>query len=289
MIFRELGKTGAQISVLGLGTWRYQGGVEPLRAGLALGATFIDTAEAYGTEEIVGEAIKGRRKDVFLASKISPRHFRHADVLKAASGSLRRLKTDYLDLYQLHWPNYTVPLEETMGAMETLVDRGIVRFVGVSNFMLGDLKKAQKALAKHPIVSNQLRYNLIDRTIEGGLLSYCQDSRITVIAHSPLASSFRALRARDPEDVLGQLAKTDSRSPAQIALNWCLAKQGVVAIPKSNSADHIRENCGACDFELSDQELRRLDARIKFQRRTPFEIGLRGIVRHALQLTGRNQ
>jgi len=289
MNFRELGKTGAQISVLGLGTWRFQGGVETLRTGLALGATFIDTAEAYGTEEIVGEAIKGRRKDVFLASKISPRHFRHADVLKAASGSLGRLKTDYLDLYQLHWPNYTVPLEETMGAMETLVDRGMVRFVGVSNFMLGDLKKAQKALSKHPIVSNQLRYNLIDRTIEGGLLSYCQDSRITVIAHSPLASSFRALRARDPEDVLGQLAKTDSRSPAQIALNWCLAKQGVVAIPKSNSADHIRENCGACDFELSDQELRRLDARIKFQRRTPFEIGLRGIVRHALQLTGRNQ
>jgi diketogulonate reductase-like aldo/keto reductase len=289
MNFRELGKTGTQISVLGLGTWRYQGGVEPLRTGLDLGATFIDTAEAYGTEEIVGEAIKGRRKDVFLASKISPRHFRRADVLKAASGSLGRLKTDYLDLYQLHWPNYTVPLEETMGAMETLVDCGMVRFVGVSNFMLADLKKAQKALSKHPIVSNQLRYNLTDRTIEGDLLSYCQDSRITVIAHSPLASSLRALRARDPEDVLGQLARTDSRSAAQIALNWCLAKQGVVAIPKSNSADHIRENCGAGDFELSDQELRLLDARIKFQRRTPFEIGLRGIVRHALQLTGRNQ
>ena len=284
----ELGKTGVRIPLLGLGTWRYHGGVEALRTGLDLGATFIDTAESYGTEETVAEAIKGRRNKIFLASKVSPRHFRYADVLKAAIESLRRLQTDYLDLYQLHWPNYTVPLEETMSAFETLIDRGMVRFIGVSNFMLSDLRKAQRALSRHRVVSNQLRYNLIDRTIEGGLLKYCQESRITVIAYSPLAANFPALRARDPENVLGQLAQTKSRSAAQIALNWCLAKPGLVTIPKSNSGEHIRENCSAADFQLSDQELHLLNAKITFRRRGSLEIGLRRLVRHALQMTGRN-
>jgi diketogulonate reductase-like aldo/keto reductase len=289
MKFRELGTTGFLIPSVGLGTWRYQGGVEPLRAGLALGATFIDTAEAYGTEEVVGEAIQGRRRDVFLASKVSPRHFRYADVLTAASASLKRLKTDYLDLYQLHWPNYTVPLEETMRAMETLLDRGMVRFVGVSNFMLADLQKAQKALRRHPIVSNQVRYNLIDRSIEGDLLKYCQASGITVIAHSPLASSFPALRSNDPDDVLGKTAKKNFRSAAAIALNWCLSQPGVVPIPKANSLAHVEENCAASDFQLSEQELQALSTKIKCQRRGSLEIKLRRIVRHALQVAGRNQ
>jgi diketogulonate reductase-like aldo/keto reductase len=115
MSLKELARTGVQLPSIGLGTWQYQGGVEPLRAGVGMGAQFIDTAESYGTEEVVGQAIQGIRKKVFLATKVSPRHFRRADVVRSADQSLKRHKTDYVDLYQLHWPNHTVPIDETMG------------------------------------------------------------------------------------------------------------------------------------------------------------------------------
>ena len=289
MEFRELGKSGIRIPAIGLGTWQYAGGVEPLSTGISLGACFVDTAEAYGSEEIVGEAIRVfQRKQIFIATKVSPRHFRHADVIRSAEASLRRLNTDYLDLYQLHWPNYTVPIEETMGAMESLVDQGKVRFVGVSNFMLRDLKKAQKAMQRHPILTNQVRYNLIDRTIERDLLPYCQEQQITVIAHSPLATGLDSIRQMDPENVLGKLAETRSRTVAQIALNWCVAKPGIVTIPKSNSVEHVRENCQAAVFTLSPEELGRLNT-IKSDRRGLLEIEARRIARHALQILGRNQ
>ena len=289
MQLRELAKTGVNLPVIGLGTWQYQGGVDPLRMGVTLGARFIDTAESYGTEEIVGQAIQGVRKDIFLASKVSPRHFRYSDVIQSADASLKRLKTDYIDLYQLHWPNYTIPIAETMGAMEQLVDNGKIRFIGVSNFMLSDLRDAQKAMVKHKIVSNQVRYNLIDRTIENGLLAYCQDHDITVIAHSPLATGLASIQARDPENVLGKLAGAKSKTVAQLALNWCLAKQDVVVIPKSNSSEHVTENCAASDFHLSPEDLWLLDTKVRFQRRSPLEIRLRRFARHALQMTGRNQ
>jgi diketogulonate reductase-like aldo/keto reductase len=289
MIQRELGKTGIMLPVIGLGTWRYQGGIEPLQAGVALGACFIDTAESYGTEEAVGQAIQGIRQKVFLATKVRPRHFKHSEVIRAANESLQRLKTDSIDLYQLHWPNYTVPMEETMGAMEELVDSGKVRFIGVSNFMLRDLKNAQKAMTRHKIVSNQVRYNLIDRTIENGLLRYCQEHDITVIAHSPFASSLASIRAKDPENVLDKLAQAKSGTAAQIALHWCFSKQGVVTIPKANSAEHVRENCAASDFQLSSRELQILDTKLQFRRRGFLEIELRRLARHALQMAGRDQ
>src|SRR2546428_9396764 len=191
---KKFAATGLMIPEIGLGTWQYRGGVDPLRRGIELGACFVDTAEAYGTEEIVGEAIRGVRDRVVLATKALPRHFRRGDLLRAADQSLARLKTDYIDLYQLHWPNYTVPLEETMAAMEELVDQGKVRFIGVSNFSVTDLKEAQAVLARHRIVSNQVRYNLIERTVECGLLRYCQEHDITVIAYSPLARALVASR-----------------------------------------------------------------------------------------------
>jgi diketogulonate reductase-like aldo/keto reductase len=285
---RELGKTGVRIPAIGIGTWRYSGGAAPIQAGLALGARLIDTAEAYSTEEIVAQAIRGIRKDIFLATKVSPRHFRYAEVIKSADESLRRLRTDYIDLYQLHWPNYTVPLEETMGAMEELVDRGKARFIGVSNFMLRDLIKARKALRRHELVSNQVRYNLVDRTIEGGLLGYCQEMQITVIAHSPLAANFATIQAMDPEGILPSLAEIHSRTPAQIAVNWCFSKQGIVTIPRSHSAEHVKENSSASDFKLSAHELSLLESKIKFRKRGSFEIEIRRVARHALQVAGRD-
>ncbi len=289
MEYRELGKTAIKLPVIGLGTWQYKGGVEPLRTGIALGAYFVDTAESYGTEEVVGQAICGIRKDIFLATKVSPRHFRYFDVIKAVTESLRRLRTDYIDLYQLHWPNYTIPIEETMGAMQELVDVGKIRFIGVSNFMLRDLKNAQEALGKHKIASNQVRYNLIDRTIEDGLIRYCQEQHVTVIAHSPLATSLPSIQAKDPGKALDNLARANCRTIAQIALNWCLSKQGVVTIPKANSVDHVKENCAASDFHLSAEEVQVLNRSIRCRRRGHLEIALRRIARHILQVAGKNQ
>jgi diketogulonate reductase-like aldo/keto reductase len=257
--------------------------------GIARGARFIDTAESYGTEEVVGQAIRGNRTGVFLATKLSPRHFRYADVLTCAEASLRRLNTDYIDLYQLHWPNYTIPIAETVGAMEQLVDTGKVRFIGVSNFHLRDLKDAQKAMTKHRIVSNQVRYNLIDRTVELGLLEYCRQQAITVIAHSPLASSPSSILAKDPEEIVEKVAKSRSKSAAQVALNWCISKRGVVAIPKADSIQHVQENCTASDFDLSPEEIQLLEAKIQFKRRGPFEVALRSMARHSLQMIGKNQ
>src|SRR3989338_9876231 len=182
----ELGKTGVQLPEIGLGTLQYSGGLEPLRKGVSLGAILIDTAEMYGTEEVVGEAVKGQRQQVFIATKVSGNHLRYDEVLRAAENSLKRLGTDYIDLYQIHWPDPGVPLKETMRAMETLVDAGKVRFIGVSNFYLKNLEEAQACMTKYRIVSNQVKYSLMQRGVEEDMLAYCQENNITLIAYSPL-------------------------------------------------------------------------------------------------------
>jgi len=289
MDHKNLAKTGVLLPAIGLGTWQYKAGIEPLRTGISLGAGFIDTAESYGTEEVIGQAIQGIRKNIFLATKVSPRHFRRADLIASAEASLKRLRTDYIDLYQLHWPNYTVPIEETMGAMEELVDNGKVRFIGVSNFFVSDLKRAQKAMSKHKVVSNQVRYNLIDRTIESGLLDYCQQWNITVIAHSPLANEFSLIGAEDRKQVINKIAQARTKTPAQIAINWCISKKGLVTIPKASSVKHVKENCEAADFQLSPEELRLLNQEINYRCRGSVELYLRQIARKGLQYMGKNQ
>ena len=133
MDLKELGKTGIMVPEIGLGTWKYRGGIEPLDVGISQGAWLIDTAEMYRTEDVVGRAIASRRKEIFLATKVSGSHLRRDQVLRAADASLRLLDTDYIDLYQIHWPNRGVPIAETMGTMEALVDQGLVKYVGVSN------------------------------------------------------------------------------------------------------------------------------------------------------------
>ena len=160
MHLKELGNTGVMASEIGLGTWKYSGGAEPLRRGVELGAFLIDTAEMYRTEEVVGQAISGRRDQVFLASKVLGSHLRYDQVMKAAEASLRRLAVDCIDLYQIHWPNSRVPIAETMRAMEELVDQKLVRYIGVSNFSTSQLQQAQAAMTNHPIVSNQVLYSL---------------------------------------------------------------------------------------------------------------------------------
>ncbi|GIX47297.1 MAG: aldo/keto reductase [Candidatus Tectimicrobiota bacterium] len=261
MEYKPLGNTGVLVPEIGLGTWRYRGGVEPLRHGIALGARLIDTAEIYGTEEVVGEALRDCREQVFLATKVSAAHLRYDDVLRAAEASLRRLGTSVIDLYQIHWPNPRVPIAETLRAMETLVDRGQVRFLGVSNFSLQALQQAQAAARHHPIVSNQVLYNLNRRDIERELLPYCQQQGITVIAYTPLDDGRLAVPSSQPRmQVLAAVAREVNKTLAQVALNWCIAHPNVIAIPKSNRRERIEENCGASGWRLSAAQLERLNA-----------------------------
>jgi len=288
MICKVLGNTNICLPEVGLGTWNYKGGAEPLRRGIALGACLIDTAESYGTEEIVGEAVKGRRQSVFLATKASPRHFRFQDLVLAADQSLRRLRTDYIDLYQLHWPNCAVPIEETMAAMERLVELGKIRFIGVSNFSASELLKAQAALSKNRIISNQVRYSLVERTIERGVLPYCKQNQISVIAFSPLATGLQNIKRRDPRNALGKVGTLVGKTEAQVSLNWCLRHESVVVIPTAASVDHGIENCGASGWRLSPQQIKLLDLNIGFRCRRGPELFLRKIARCALQRFGHN-
>jgi diketogulonate reductase-like aldo/keto reductase len=263
MELKELGNTGVMVPEIGLGTWRYRGGVEPLRRGIELGATLIDTAEGYGTERIVGKAVESVRDRVFIATKVSGRHLGYDDVLRAAEESLRELGTDYIDLYQVHWPNSSYPMKETMRAMEALVTRGCARFIGVSNFDLDDLREAIGALRHTPIVSNQVLYNLNERGIEDDLLPYCFENRITVFAYTPLDDGNLASRPRFMPSkrirVLEDIAREAGKTTAQVALNWCTSRENVVAIPKSDSVGRTVENCGASGWRLSEEHLSLLD------------------------------
>jgi diketogulonate reductase-like aldo/keto reductase len=258
MYYKSLGKTGVKISEVGQGTWAYRSGVEPLRAGISGGATHVDTAEMYGTEPIVGEAIAKIRDQVFLATKVSPSHLRYADVLRAAEGSLNRLNTKMIDLYMVHWPNPRVPIKETMRAMEELVTQEKVRYIGVSNFSVEDMKDAQDALSSQEIVSNQVEYNLQNRDAEREVIPYCKSQKITVVAYSPLS---RGYISRRRDEVLDRLAEKYGKTRAQIALNFLTREENVIAIPKADRIEHVKENCEASGWRLSEEDLRLIDER----------------------------
>ena len=283
---KELGRTGVRVPEIGFGTWQYSGGAGPIRRAADLGACLIDTAEAYGNEDLVGEAVRAIRDRVFLASKVSPEHFSRPALLRSADESLRRLGVDRIDLYQLHRPSRTVPIKETMEAMEELVDRGKVRFIGVSNFSLRQLRRAQAVLLRNRIVSNQVRYNLIDRDIERGLLAYCRANGISVIAYSPLARGIPNMFARDPRGVLRQVAAATGKTPAQVALNWCVSSEGVIAIPKASSAERVEENCRGSGWRLSSEHVRILREGMRFRRRGRVETALRGFAGRILRRAG---
>ena len=273
---KQLGGTDVMLPEIGLGTWKYRGGAEPLRHGVKLGAFLIDTAEMYRTEDVVGEAVRGMRDRVFIATKVLGGHLRYDQVLGAAEKSLRRLGVDCIDLYQVHWPNSRVPISETMRAMERLVDTGQVRYIGVSNFSVEEMEEARAAMTKHPIVSNQVIYSLRRRGIERDVLPYCQRNRMTVLAYTPLASgslapdsasggrktpgrATRLMGRNQGIETLQGIANETGKTPAQVALNWCVSHPGVIAIPKSNSLARTEENCGASGWYLSSEQLDRLD------------------------------
>jgi diketogulonate reductase-like aldo/keto reductase len=265
---KPLGRSGVGIAPIGQGTWQLPTGgrsgersVALLRRGLGVGLTHIDTAEMYGdgaVERLVGRAVAGRRARVFLASKVLPRHASYDGTLAACERSLGRLQTDHLDLYMIHWPG-ALPIADTMRAMERLVDEGMVRHIGVSNFDVEDLRRAQRALRHHRIVANQVLYHLRDRGIEHRLLPYCARSGVTVVAYSPLgAGAFPAQRGPGGR-TLAAVAAARALSRHQVALAFLLRHQRVVAIPRTTNVDHQRDNAGAADVHLDLGEVAAID------------------------------
>ena len=267
---KNLGRSDVKIPVLGLGTWGIGGfntksmidddnDVRALTFGLDLGMRFIDTAEMYAdghSEEVVAKAIENKRESIFLVTKVSPEHFSFDGVQKACDASLKRLRTKYIDLYQAHWPNPRIPIPETMRAMEKLVKEGKVRFIGVSNFSVEQTKQAQAALSTVDVVSNQVEYSLLNRSIEADLLPYAEREHITIIAYSPLArgriatSSSHENRWRTMDEIAAKYEKTRN----QVALNWLIAKLPVMAIPKSANLAHLKENIGAQGWKMTRED-----------------------------------
>lgn len=281
MKHKTLGSSGVEISEIGLGTWKYFGEPDLIRRGIDAGATFIDTAEFYSNEEIIGRAVRGIRDRTFIATKVSPKHFRREDVILAAENSLRRLKTGRIDLYQLHCPNPSIPIEETLEAMEMLVDQGKVRFVGVSNFSVAQLEKARLAMRRHRIMSNQVPYSLLDRRIETDIIPYCWKHGLTVIAYSPLARDPGKLRSKDRQRALHQVAMATGKTPIQVALNWCIVRDPVIAIPKASTPEHVEENCAGSGWRLTAGQVALLDR--SFRRRGRAEVAARKLVRRVLR------
>ena len=271
--FRHLGRTAEQIPAVGLGTWAIGGGMnadssrdrdgaDALRLGLDLGMTLIDTAEMYGaghSEEVVSMVLRDWEKPVFLASKVSPSHFAYDDVLRSARKSLDRLGVKSMDLYQLHWPNSRIPISETMRALEKLVHDGLTRHIGVSNFSVEQIREAQAALSKERIVSNQVEYSLVDRSIESQILPYCQKEKVTVIAYSPLGQGKIPNGKGASYKVLDMIAAEHQKSRSQLALNWVLRHDSVVTIPKAVDKSHVKENAGVVGWQLSRDDYDRLD------------------------------
>jgi len=258
---REFGWTGVQVPIIGQGTWNIEGppdaerrAIDALRAGLDLGMTHVDTAEMYGNgraEELVGEAIAGRRDEVFLVSKVLPSNASYAGTLRACERSLRRLKTDRLDLYMLHWAG-SHPIEETMRAMQKLIEQGSIRFAGVSNLDVEELEPAVKA---QRLACNQVLYNLNDRGIERRVLPYCAERRIAVVAYSPFNQS--RFPAKSP--ALQEIARRHGKTPRQVVLNFLTRDPNVFTIPKTSHAERVKENAGAVGWELSGEDVEAID------------------------------
>ncbi|MGK6325628.1 aldo/keto reductase [Erwinia sp. DT-104] len=252
------------VPAIGQGTW-YMGEesskrgqeVAALQAGLEHGLKLIDTAEMYadgGAEEVVGEALRGRRDSAWLVSKVYPWNAGVVDAVEACERSLRRLQTDYLDLYLLHWRG-TVPLEETITAMEKLQQAGKIRRWGVSNFDSSDLKELLAEEGGNACAANQVLYHLASRGIEYDLLPDCQQHAIPVMAYCPLAQAGRLRHDLLTHPVLNNIAQQKGITTAQLLLAWVIRKEGVMAIPKASSLQHVAENAAALEVVLSNEEL----------------------------------
>lgn len=261
MITKELGKTGENICTVGIGTWRMpnsQETIDVIQAGLKSGTNFIDTAEFYRNEQTVGKAITGN-DDVFLATKVFPIHFRYNSVIKACNRSLKKLQRDTIDLYQLHWPSPRVPIAETMKAMEKLVDEGKIRYIGISNFSLKQMKEAQESMKKYEIVSNQVEYNPMVRDPETEIMDYCKKEKVSIIAYSPFKHGSALSRLSREDSIFYEISRERESTVPQIILAWLISREPVFAIPKSSSAKRVEENVKSQNISLTHEEVERID------------------------------
>ena len=272
--YKEFGRTKAKVSVIGMGTFFDAGGiirsrilghhknekekVAALKKGIELGFNFIDTAEVYNTEKYIGEAIKDyKREDLFIATKVFFWHLKYEQVLKAAQQSLNKLQTSYIDLYQIHMPNCRVPIKETIRAMEQLVNEGKIRYIGVSNFSLAQVKEAESAFSKYELVSVQDKYNLMDRGLEVDLLPYCDQNNIAIVPYFPLAHGKLTNPSSKQKEVLDQISQRHgAKTPAKIALNWFLSKSKIIfPIPRASKPQRVIENVGAIGWTMDRDEI----------------------------------
>lgn len=255
---------GTQVPAYGQGTWhmgetrtRFADEAAALKLGIDLGITLIDTAEMYGNgvaEEIVAEAAKGRRGNLFIVSKVLPYNGSQRGTIDACERSLRRLKTDRIDLYLLHWRG-SHPFAETLTAFDRLKRDGKIRYHGVSNFDRRDMEEWVKHGGGEAVASNQILYNLTRRGPEWEVIPWCRQHNISIMAYSPIEQG-RMLG----EKALAEVAsRHNGATPAQVALAWLLRRDGMMVIPKASKKEHVRENFGALDLQLTDQDLADLD------------------------------
>ena len=262
---RPFGAIPHYVPVIGQGTWYIDDAHRPtavaaLRRGRALGMTHIDTAEMYGDAEIVvGEAIAGRREEVFLVSKVLPSNASRSGVMAACERSLSRLRTDRLDCYLLHWPG-SHPLEETFAGFERLREQGKILSWGVSNFDVPDLYAAWKAGGEGQIACNQVLYNLGERAIEHAVLPWCEEHGVAVVAYSPFGHGNFPGPDTPGGRVLEEIAASHGATARQVALRFLVRRPSLFAIPKASSAEHAADNAGAGALRLTDAELAMIDA-----------------------------
>jgi diketogulonate reductase-like aldo/keto reductase len=234
--------------------------IESIQLGLDLGMTHIDTAEMYGNgtvEEIVGKAIDGRREEVFLVSKVLPSNSSYDGTLRACERSLNRLKTDWLDLYLIHWPSSEYPIHETMRAMEKLVKDGKIKYIGVSNFDVENLMAAEKSLRDETIACNQVLYNLNSRGIERRLLPYCNSKKISVVGYSPFGHGNTPPLKSDKGQLLAEIAEHHQRTLYQVILNFIINQVKIFTIPKTINPKRIKENSESIGWSLTRMRLER--------------------------------
>lgn len=272
-------KSGFEISVLGLGTARMGGyrerdlnylheekDITTIRRAIELGVNRFDTAESYAegyAEEIIGKAIKGfNRSTLFLASKVAPSNLDYDNVLKSAEGSMKRLGTDYLDLYMIHKPNHDIDIKDTLRAFDRLVEENLVKNIGVSNFNVESLKRAEET-SKNKIVLNQVHYNLLFREpVLGGVLDYCQDNDVFMEAWRPLQ---QGNLSRPGIKILDELCRKYDKTQSQVALNWLLVQENVITTVKTGDLEHLTDNLGAIGWEMDRSDVDLLTASFPIQ------------------------
>ena len=259
MLKRAFGPS--QVPVIGHGTWRFGGkeAVDALKAGIELGLTHIDTAELYGSEEMVADASEGRRDEIFLVSKVLPSNATRKGTVRACEQSLRRLRTDRLDCYLLHWPGRH-PLADTIAAFEQLRREGKVRAWGVSNFGVEEMERAAAIAGAERIACDQVLYHLEERTIEHAVIPWCVTRGIAVVGYSPFGSGrFPGPRSGGGR-VLAEIAAAHGATAREVALAFLVRAPGLFTIPKAGRAARVAENAGAGDLALSAEDVRRIDA-----------------------------